>query len=79
MEEKELLEQIKEQNKKILFQQNVILVLLLVLIVFIACFCFYILSKINGMNEVLNKIKNIDFNEISDAMEKVNRFLNYFN
>ncbi len=79
MEEKELLEQIKEQNKKILFQQNVILVLLLVLIVFIACFCFYILSKINGMNEVLNKIKDIDFNEISDAMEKVNRFLNYFN
>lgn len=79
MEEKELLEQIKEQNKKILFQQNVILVLLLVLIVFIACFCFYILSKINGMNEVLNKIKGIDFNEISDAMEKVNRFLNYFN
>lgn len=79
MEEKELLEQIKEQNKKMLFQQNVILVLLLVLIVFIACFCFYILSKINGMNEVLNKIKDIDFNEISDAMEKVNRFLNYFN
>ena len=79
MEEKELLEQIKEQNKKILFQQNVILVLLLVLIVFIGCFCFYILSKINGMNEVLNKIKDIDFNEISDAMEKVNRFLNYFN
>ena len=79
MEEKELLEQIKEQNKKILFQQNVILVLLLVLIVFIACFCFYILSKINGMNELLNKIKDIDFNEISDAMEKVNRFLNYFN
>lgn len=79
MEEKELLEQIKEQNKKILFQQNLILVLLLVLIIFIACFCFYILSKINGMNEVLNKIKDIDFNEISDAMEKVNRFLNYFN
>ncbi len=79
MNEKELLEQLNKQNKKILFQQNLILILLIALILFIACFCFYILSKMNGMNEVLNKIKDIDFNEISEAMEKVNRLLNYFN
>ncbi len=79
MDEKELLEQIQKQNKKILFQQNIILVLIIALILFIACFCFYILSKMNGMNEVLNKIKDVDFNEISEAMEKANRILNYFN
>ncbi len=79
MDEKELLEQIKEQNKKILFQQKINFVLLLALILFLICFCFYFMSKMDAMNEVLNKIKDIDFDEITDAIKSVNHIFNYFN
>lgn len=79
MNEREQLEYCIEQNKKILMQQKVILVLLLILIVFLVCFLFLFLQKMNKIDTVLNKIKDIDFDEITDAMKNINKVFNYFN
>lgn len=79
MNEREQLEYCIEQNKKILMQQKIILVLLLVLIVFLICFLFLFLQKMNKIDTVLNKIKDIDFDEITDAMKNINKVFNYFN
>lgn len=79
MNEREQLEYCIEQNKKILMQQKIILVLLLVLIVFLVCFLFLFLQKMNKIDTVLNKIKDIDFDEITDAMKNINKVFNYFN